>query len=144
MDLTEARAALHSLGADPTSIKSLEQAMAIARGVVHDNRRPAEALLLASMFFGVPRIIARRSPPCGRPRGALVRSICAVCCIRITIEIFFQLAIAADPISSAPAIEPHGYKMFVLSAGTHLRVQRQAAPQMCVKPCGRTSSLYGT
>lgn len=101
LDLSEPKKVLQSLGATSKTIRTLEQAKMVASEIVNGTTKGLERLRLAILFFDVPmhlhRSIATRWLECGRPS---VSDFAPYAAYVLTIEIFFQLALAADLISS--------------------------------------------
>jgi len=100
LDLNEVAKGFRALGIDGKSCKSLEDAKNIAESVVWDSQKPFDKIRLAIAFLNIPRhlhepILKRWSianyPPLANyaPYAAYV----------LTVEIFFQVALAAHLIS---------------------------------------------
>jgi len=101
LDLSESKAVLRSLGATGKVIKTLGQAKAVADEIVNGATKAFERLRLPIFFFDVPRNlhqpIVRRWEASGRPA---LNTFAPYAAYAVTVEIFFQLAVAADLISS--------------------------------------------
>lgn len=102
LDLDALGVTFRNIGIDGKSCKSLEDAYSIACSIVNGLDKPFDRMKLAILFFSVPQelhrpILERWSiwgyPPLSKyaPYAAYV----------LTVEVFFQLAIAANHISSA-------------------------------------------
>lgn len=102
VELQEIAKSLRTLGISGQTCKSIEDAKEIARSVVTGADKPFERLGLAARFFNVPpdlhaRVIARWESRGRRPLDVYAPYAAFV----LTIEIFFQLAVAASLISGA-------------------------------------------
>jgi hypothetical protein len=102
LDLSEPKKALQSLGATGKTIKTLQQARTLADEIVNGSGKEFERLRLAILFFEVPprihQSIVERWDANGRPT---IRDFAPYTAFALTVEIFFQIAVGADLISSA-------------------------------------------
>jgi hypothetical protein len=101
LDLREQREALRSFGVDGKVITSLDDAKAIATGIVTGDDKPFERLRLAVTFFNVPQHlhqpILERWHESGRPS---LPEFAPYTAFALKIELFFQMTLAADLIST--------------------------------------------
>jgi hypothetical protein len=99
--LREQREALRSVGVDGKVVTSLDDAKAIATGIVTGDDKRFERLRVAVTFFNVPQHlhgpILRRWDESGRPS---LPDLAPYTAYALTIEIFFQMALAGDLIST--------------------------------------------
>lgn len=101
LDLREQRAALRSFGIDGKVVNSLDDAQAIVSGIVTGDDKRFERLRVAITFFSVPQhlheSILERWHESGRPS---LPEFAPYTAFALTIELFFQVALAADLIST--------------------------------------------
>jgi hypothetical protein len=101
LDLRGQREALRSFGVDGKVVNSLDDAKAIATGIVTGEDKRLERLRVAAMFFNVPQHlhepILQRWHEIGRPS---LPEFAPYTAFALTIELFFQMALAGDLIST--------------------------------------------
>jgi len=102
LDLDALGAAFRAIGVDGKSCKSLDDAYSIACSIVNGRDKPFDRMKLAILFFSVSpelqRPLLERWSIAGYPALSQYAPYAAYV---LTVEIFFQLAIAANHISSA-------------------------------------------
>ena len=101
LDLRGQREALRSFGVDGKVVNSLDDAKAIATEIVTGEDKRLERLRVAAMFFNVPQHlhepILQRWHEIGRPS---LPGFAPYTAFALTIELFFQMALAGDLIST--------------------------------------------
>lgn len=104
LDLAEVASLFKGLGVDGKTCKTLAEAKAMAHGIVAGGQEPHKTMRLAFLFLGVPnqhhRDILERWCRFGYP--PLTQYAPYVAHV-LTVELFFQIALAADLISSERA-----------------------------------------
>ena len=102
LDLAALGSTFRAIGVDGKLCKSLNDAYLIASSVVNGQDKPFDRMKLAILFFSVPqelhRPILERWSVAGYPALSRYAPYAAYV---LTVEVFFQLAIAANHISSA-------------------------------------------
>lgn len=101
LDLDEVASGLRSLGIDGKSCKSMEHAKALGESVVSGRDRPLDRMSLAFAFLNIPR--KDRPPILERWSTAhypALTDYAPYAAFVLTVEIFFQIALAANLISS--------------------------------------------
>jgi hypothetical protein len=102
LDLLRTAQLFRIIGIDGKTCKSLKHAQYLAHSVVSEQDNPMELMKLAMLFLSVPRKsykdIFERWMSAGYPALSLYAPYAAYV---LTIEIFFQLAVAANLISSS-------------------------------------------
>ncbi len=100
-DLNQIAKGIRKLGVDGKSCKSLDQAKAIAQGIVDGSSKPYERLGMAVQFFHIPqqhhKHLIERWRDLGQPTLSTFAPYAAYV---LTVEIFFHICIAANLISS--------------------------------------------
>ncbi len=101
LDLREQRETLRAFGVDGKVVTSLDDAKAIAIGIVTGDDTRFERLRVAVTFFNVPHHlhepILRRWDEAGRPP---LPEFAPYTAYALTVELFFQMALAGDLIST--------------------------------------------
>jgi hypothetical protein len=101
LDLREQRETLRAFGVDGKVVNSLDDAKAIAAGIVTGDDKRFERLHVAVTFFDVPQHlhepILRRWSEAGRPP---LPQFAPYTAFALTVELFFQMALAGDLIST--------------------------------------------
>jgi len=101
LDLREQREALRAFGVDGKVVTSLDDAKAIASGIVIGDDKRFERLRVAVTFFDVPQHlhepILRRWDEAGRPS---LPEFAPYAAYAMMVELFFQMALAGDLIST--------------------------------------------
>ena len=101
LDLKEVAKIFRSLGVDGKACKSLDQARDIARAVVSGTGKPYDRLKLAILFFDVPQHLHSQIIQAWHVAGQPSLSTYApYAAFVLTVEIFFQVALAASLISA--------------------------------------------
>ena len=100
-DLTKVAEGLDKLGVDGKSCRSLQQAKEIAQAIVDGSGKPYDRLGMAAQFFNIPQryhsVLIGRWKSLGEPALSAFAPYAAYV---LTVEIFFQISIAANLISS--------------------------------------------
>ena len=101
LDLDEVAKAFRAIGISGMSCKGFPEAKVIAEGIVNSTGNPFELIRLALLFLNIPRTyhkeILRRW---GNASYAPLSSYAPYAAYVLTIEVFFQIAVAAHLISS--------------------------------------------
>ena len=101
LDLREQRQTLRAFGVDGKVVTSLDDAKAIASGIATGDDKRFEWLRVAVTFFNVPQHlhepILQRWDQAGRPT---LPDFAPYTAYALTVEIFFQMALAGDLIST--------------------------------------------
>jgi len=101
LDLRELAKTFKALGIDGKTCKTLDDAKRIAENVIHSCDKPFDRMKLAILFFNVPshlhKSILQQWSVMNYPS---LSSYAPYAAFVLTVEIFFQVALAADLISS--------------------------------------------